>query len=231
MRRGRAFGSGSVNSVITSVCGSARPILLLLNSSKYGMPFESRRTPYGREFAVGDSTSLMLPFGALGSSVPRKLPACTVKNSRPSDRNAIVCGSAAFGFGILYSVILPVFGSILPIRPAAFPVYQMLPSLSACSPCGPELAVGSVYSLNCCVAGSKRPTTLARWPVYQIEPSGATAGSCGYGGLLGVIHWSNFTSTESLIAACATATAATTLSSSMAGHREMRIGILPSCGL
>ena len=94
----------------------------------------------------------------------------------------------AFGFGILYSVIVPVFGSILPISPAAFPVYQMFPSLSACRPCGPEFGVGSGNSLNCCVAGSKRPTTLARWPVYQIDPSGATAGSCGYAGVLGVIQ-------------------------------------------
>ena len=117
-----------------------------------------------------------------------KLPACTVKKSRPSRRIAIVCGSCAFLFGILYSVTLPVFGSTLPMRPAALPEYQMLPSLSACRPCGPDPAVGSAYSLNCCVAGSKRPMTFARWPVYQMDPSGATAGSCGYAGLLGVIH-------------------------------------------
>src|SRR5438067_8969316 len=93
---------------------------------------------------------------------------------------------------------------------AAFPEYQMLPSLSATIPCGPEFGVGSANSLNCSVAGSKRPTTLARWPVYQIEPSGATAGSCGYGGLLGVSHSSIFTSTLSTgDAARTTATAAT----------------------
>src|SRR6476659_5649532 len=167
------------------------------------MPFESRRTPYGREFTVGDSTSLMLPVGALGSSVPMKFPACTVKNSRPSRRNAIVCGSRAFAFGILYSVTLPVLGSTLPINPAALPVYQMLPSLSACSPCGTEFGVGSGNSLNCCVAGSKRPIVLARCAVYHTDPSGATAGSCGYAGLLGVIHSSIFTSTLSEIgAAC-----------------------------
>ena len=119
----------------------------------------------------------------------------------------MVCGSLAFGFGILYSVTLPVFGSILPISPAAFPVYQMLPSLSACRPCGPEFGVGSANSLNCWVAGSKRPTTLARWPVYQIDPSGATAGSCGYAGVLGVIHSSIFTSTLSVMAAPAVSSA------------------------
>src|SRR5262249_27716229 len=97
------------------------------------------------------------------------------------------------------------------MRPAALPVYQMLPSLSACSPCGPEFGVGSPNSLNCCVAGSKRPMVLARCAVYQMDQSGATAGSCGYAGLLGVIHSSNFTSTASPIdAALTTATAAIT---------------------
>ena len=81
----------------------------------------------------------------------------TVNSIRPLPRNAIVCGSRAFGSGILYSVILPVFGSILPMRAAAFPVYQTLPSLSATMPCGPEFGVGSANSLNCCVTGSKRP--------------------------------------------------------------------------
>src|SRR5438105_1541180 len=167
----------------------------------------------------------MLPLGAFGSSVPTKLPACTVKKMRPSRRNAIVCGSRALGFGILYSVILPVFGSILPINPAALPVYQMLPSLSGCRPCGPEFGVGSLYSLNCCVAGSKRPTTLARWPVYQIEPSGATVGSCGYGGVLGVIHWSILTSTLSLIgAACRSAMVA---DSTATRTTSLRMAILP----
>src|SRR5438034_3693633 len=188
MRRGRAALFGSSNSRTTSVFGSALPILFELNSSKYGTPFESRRTPYGRALMVGDSISLIAPSGLLGSRTPTKFPAWTVKKRRPSRRKIRECGSRAFGFGILYSVILPVFGSIFPINPAALPVYQMLPSLSGCRPCGPELAVGSLYSLNCCVAGSKRPTTFARWPVYQIEPSGATVGSCGYGGLLGVIH-------------------------------------------
>ena len=73
----------------------------------------------------------MLPPGTFGSSVPTKLPPCTVKNSRPSRRNAIVCGSRAFGLGILYSVTLPVFASTLPMRAAALPVYQIFPSLSA----------------------------------------------------------------------------------------------------
>src|SRR5207248_149760 len=156
--------------------------------SKTRVPRQSPRTPYGRELTVGDSTSLIAPSGAFGSSVPTKLPPCTVKNSRPSRRNAIVCGSRAFGFGILYSVTFPVFASTLPMRPAALPVYQMLPSLSGCSPCGPDFAVGRSNSLNCLVAGSKRPMVLACCAVYQTEPSGATAGSCGYAGLLGVIH-------------------------------------------
>src|SRR6266508_153041 len=214
MRRGRAAALGNGYSVMISVLGSALPILFELNSSKYGTPFESSRTPYGRELTVGDSTSLMAPSGAFGSSVPMKLPPWTVKKIRPSRRTAIVWGSRALGFGILYSVIFPVFGSILPISPAALPVYQILPSLSGCRPCGPELGVGRAYSLNSCVAGSKRPTTLARWPVYQTDPSGATVGSCGYDGLLGVIHSSIFTSTLSEMPAArgrATAAAASTI--------------------
>src|SRR5206468_3444691 len=114
-----------------------------------------------------------------GSSVPTRLPACTVKYMRPALLNAIVCGSRALGSGILNSVIFSVFGSILPINAAALPVYHTFPALTATMPCGPDFGVGRANSLNCCVAGSKRPTTLARWPVYQIEPSGATAGSCG----------------------------------------------------
>ena len=82
--RPRVLGPAAGTRVMTSVFGSALAILFELNSSKNGTPFESRRTPYGREFTVGDSTSLMLPSGAFGSSVPMKLPACTVKNSRPS---------------------------------------------------------------------------------------------------------------------------------------------------
>src|SRR5580658_454939 len=55
----------------------------------------------------------------------------------------------------------------------------MLPSLSATSPCGPELGVFKEYSLNSAVFGSRRPNLFAPCPVYQSEPSGASAGSCG----------------------------------------------------
>src|SRR5271166_2599713 len=58
-------------------------------------------------------------------------------------------------------------------------VNQMLPSLSATSPCGPELGVFKEYSLNSPVLGSSRPSLFASCPVYQSEPSGASAGSCG----------------------------------------------------
>src|SRR5579864_1987739 len=58
-------------------------------------------------------------------------------------------------------------------------VNQMLPSLSATRPCGPDLGVLSGYSLNSPVFGSRRPSLLAAMPVYQREPSGARAGSCG----------------------------------------------------
>src|SRR5229473_7537 len=55
----------------------------------------------------------------------------------------------------------------------------MFPSLSATSPCGPELGVLRGYSLNSPVFGSSRPNLFAPCPVYQSEPSGATAGSWG----------------------------------------------------
>src|ERR1022692_283252 len=55
----------------------------------------------------------------------------------------------------------------------------MLPSLSATSPCGPELGVFKEYSLNSPVFGSSRPSLFAPCPVYQSEPSGASAGSGG----------------------------------------------------
>src|SRR5579863_2462766 len=58
-------------------------------------------------------------------------------------------------------------------------VNQMLPSLSATSPCAPELGVFKGYSLNSPVFGSSRPNLFAPCPVYQSEPSGASAGSCG----------------------------------------------------
>src|SRR6266700_1332010 len=58
-------------------------------------------------------------------------------------------------------------------------VNQILPSLSATRPCGPELGVFSGNSLNSPVLGSSRPSLFTPWPVYQSEPSGASAGSCG----------------------------------------------------
>src|ERR1700730_8278692 len=128
MRRGRASLFGSGYSVIFSVFGSRRPRFGALNSSKYGTPFESTMIPYGPDLEVGGDTSVILPV--LGSSVPTKLPACTVEYINPSLLNAIVWGSRALGLGILYSVILPVFGSIFPFNPTAFPVFQMLPAVS-----------------------------------------------------------------------------------------------------
>src|SRR5881396_3586230 len=43
----------------------------------------------------------------------------------------------ADGLGILYLVTTPVLGSSFPRCPSCWPVYQMYPSLSATSPCGP----------------------------------------------------------------------------------------------
>src|SRR5437879_9009912 len=81
MRRGRAPLSGSGYSVIFSVFGSMLPMFGALNSSKNGTSFEFSLMPYGRALAVGGDTSLIAPSGAFGSSVPTKLPACTVKRS------------------------------------------------------------------------------------------------------------------------------------------------------
>src|SRR2546425_6602089 len=60
-----------------------------------------------------------------------------------------------------------------------FAVNQMLPSLSAASPCGPEPGVFNGYSLISPVFGSSRPSLFASCPVYHNALSGATAGSCG----------------------------------------------------
>src|SRR5579864_8917700 len=78
-----------------------------------------------------------------------------------------------------YSEISPDFGSSLPTYPPEIAVNQMLPSLSATRPCGPDPAVFNGYSLKAPVLGSRRPSLLAPWPVYHSEPSGASAGSCG----------------------------------------------------
>lgn len=85
----------------------------------------------------------------------------------------------ASGSGILYSVTSPVFGLTLPTRPAALPVYQMLPCRSSTSPCGAECSVFSGYSFTLPLFGSMRPSALTICPVYQSEPSFAASGSCG----------------------------------------------------
>src|SRR5258707_14116595 len=105
-----------------------------------------------------------------------------------------VCGSPDSGVG--YSVTAPVFGSSFPINDPVFPVYQMLPSLSSCRPCGPECGVLSVNSLISPVFGSSRPSTLANWPVYQSEPSLAANGSCGRDPGVGTCNFWNETSAD-----------------------------------
>jgi hypothetical protein len=80
---------------------------------------------------------------------------------------------------MVYSVTLPVRGSSLPTTAPPLPVYQMLPSRSSTSPCGPECAVFSGNSFTLPVFGSMRPSMLVIWPVYQSEPSRVASGSCG----------------------------------------------------
>src|SRR5215469_4840884 len=97
----------------------------------------------------------------------------------PSRSKTGVCGSISSPPDGRYSAMSPDFGSSLPTYPPEMAVNQMFPSLSATSPCGPELGVFSGYSLNSPVFGSSRPSLFAPCPVYQSEPSGASAGSCG----------------------------------------------------
>ena len=86
-----------------------------------------------------------------------------------------------------YSVTSPVFGLSLPTVALKLPVYQMLPSLSAVKPCGPDLS-GRRYSLIAPVFGSKRPSLFANCPVYQMAPSAVARGSCGRDPGVGTIH-------------------------------------------
>ena len=100
-----------------------------------------------------------------------------------------MCGSLAFGFGILYSVTLPVFASTLPISPAALPGVPDVAVLVGLQAVRTRVRRRQREFLELLRSPDRSGrSTLARWPVYQIDPSGATAGSCGYAGLLGVIH-------------------------------------------
>src|SRR5580704_2918827 len=105
---------GKSYSWIRMVAGSMLASLLAPNSQKKGTPFEVITMPYGLEWGVGGATSLICPV--LGSSLPIILaPLCTVNQRMPSPSNTGVCGSRASGLGNLYSVILPVAASSLPI--------------------------------------------------------------------------------------------------------------------
>lgn len=91
---------------------------------------------------------------------------------------------------ILYSVILPVRGSSLPIVPFPFPVYQILPSWSGVTVWG-FAAFGNEYSETSPVSGLIRPTRLAHCPAHQIDPSGACTGSRALWPSVGTIHSRN----------------------------------------
>src|SRR5688572_18699495 len=54
----------------------------------------------------------------------------------------------------LYSVMLPVAGSTLPMLPVAASVNQMSPCLSEATPAGLDRGVGISYDENCSLAGS-----------------------------------------------------------------------------
>ena len=112
-RRGREAAFGRVYSLIAMVCGSMLAIFGAPNSTSHGTPLPLSTSPYGRERSVGEVTSFTSPL--LGSSRPIILPCCTVNQTIPFWSRLIVCGSFAFGSVILYSVVIPVFGSSLPI--------------------------------------------------------------------------------------------------------------------
>jgi hypothetical protein len=161
--------------LIAIVIGSMLDTLLTANCTNHGVFFESTTMPYGLVLAVGGETSVTSPV--LGISRPTMLLPCSVNHSVPFLSKIGVCGSRPAASGIGYSVTSPVFGLSLPTCAAEFPVYQILPSLSATSPWGPDLGVFNGNSFIAPVLGSSRPSTLAHCPVHQIAPSGVARGS------------------------------------------------------
>ena len=177
MRRGRAPFAGSSYSRMTSVFGSMLPILLALNSSKYGTPFESRRTPYGREFTVGASISLMLPPGTFGSSDADEVAGLHGEEEPPVAKKRDGMRILRLRVGHL------VFGDLAGLRVdhadepggvAGVPDVAVRVGLQAVRTRVRRRQRELLELLRC--AGSKRPMVLARCAVYQIEPSGATGG-------------------------------------------------------
>src|SRR5690606_19323496 len=104
-----------------------------------------------------------------GFSRPILLLSCIVNHRLPFLSKTAVCGSRALGSGILYSVIMPVRGSSLPMVALPLPVYQMLPCASGVTLCGFAFG-GNVYSVTSPVTGSRRPMRFAHIPAHQIEP-------------------------------------------------------------
>src|SRR5262249_16747529 len=88
----------------------------------------------------------------------------------------------------------------LPMWPPQLPAYQILPSRSLISPCGPPL-IGIGYSFISPVVGLRRPSRLANCPDHHSEPSGIASGSCGRSPGVGSDHSRNLTCTEPLIGA------------------------------
>src|SRR5450631_1344985 len=83
--------------------------------------------------------------------------------------------------------------------PPQLPPYQMLPSLSLMSPCGPA-SRGIGYSFISPVLGSRWPSRLANWPDHHSVPSGAASGSCGREPGVGTAQIRNLTFTGPSIA-------------------------------
>src|SRR5262245_24070199 len=122
-----------------------------------------------------------------GSRRPTMLLFCRVNHRIPFLSKTAVCGSFAFGSGILYSVTLPVAGSTLPTVPFLLPLYQGMPLSSSHTECGSAFG-GSLYSFIAPVAGSSRPIRLPNCPAHQIDPSAAWIGSRERWPSVGICH-------------------------------------------
>src|SRR5262245_32425002 len=166
--------SGKLYCRISIVSGSTLSKQLLPLQATQRLPSEATLIPYGLESGLATVTSLISPVA--GTKRPTMLLTCKVNHRVPFLSKTAVCGSRAAGSGILYSVILPVRGSSLPIVPLLFPVYQILPCASGVTVWGLAFS-GKEYSQTSPVLGLSLPTRLPHIPAHHIVPSGASTGS------------------------------------------------------
>src|SRR5262249_31235203 len=184
-RRTVVLESGKGYSRISIVCGSTLSKQLPPFQATHRLPSELTLIPYGVEYGSATVTRLTSPVAAI--EPPTLIPSFKVNQRVPFLSKTAVCGSRAAGSGILYSVILPVRGSSLPIVPLLFPVYQMLPCSSGVTVWGLAFS-GKEYSETSPVFGFSLPTRLPHIPAHQIVPSGASTGSRALCPSVGTFH-------------------------------------------